>query len=108
MVSCRMISDSTELAALETLQCPDCGGKLLRGSRDGTNRNYTCRSCASKFDLIGIDWGTFLGAERLGKDEMQAKYFDPTYPSRECDFCGENYTGPAVYCSLGCALEDAR
>lgn len=34
-------------------------------------------------------------------------YHDPSYPPRDCDACGRHYTGPAVYCSLGCALADA-
>jgi hypothetical protein len=34
-------------------------------------------------------------------------YRDEQFPERACDRCGEPYRGPAVYCSLKCALEDA-
>ena len=29
------------------------------------------------------------------------------FPERPCDKCGKPYRGPAVYCSLTCALADA-
>jgi DNA polymerase III epsilon subunit-like protein len=34
-------------------------------------------------------------------------YFDHRFPERACDRCGKPYRGPAVYCSLKCAMEDA-
>lgn len=34
-------------------------------------------------------------------------YRDDTLEPRECDKCGKLYRGPAVYCSLTCALSDA-
>jgi hypothetical protein len=34
-------------------------------------------------------------------------YHHAGYPARPCDYCGANYTGPAVYCSLACARADA-
>lgn len=37
----------------------------------------------------------------------EAAYSDPSFPERECDHCGQLYQGPAIYCSLGCALADA-
>lgn len=36
-----------------------------------------------------------------------ARYHDPTWPERQCDYCQRPYRGPAVYCSLICALADA-
>lgn len=36
-----------------------------------------------------------------------AAYIDPTKPPRACDKCGREYRGPAVYCSLTCAMADA-
>ena len=35
-------------------------------------------------------------------------YVDPSCPERACDRCERLYRGPAVYCSLSCALADAR
>jgi len=34
-------------------------------------------------------------------------YRDPRWPERACDRCGLPYQGPAVYCSLECAIADA-
>jgi hypothetical protein len=34
-------------------------------------------------------------------------YWDVRLEERACDRCGKPYRGPAVYCSLACALEDA-
>jgi hypothetical protein len=35
-------------------------------------------------------------------------YKNPDYPERRCDFCDTPYQGPAVYCSLFCATQDAH
>lgn len=34
-------------------------------------------------------------------------YVDPRCEPRTCDNCGREYRGPAVYCSMKCAYEDA-
>jgi hypothetical protein len=34
-------------------------------------------------------------------------YRDDSFPERDCDHCGKPYRGPAVYCSLDCAVSDA-
>lgn len=34
-------------------------------------------------------------------------YRDDAYAERDCDYCGTRYRGPAVYCSLRCAVADA-
>jgi len=34
-------------------------------------------------------------------------YRDRRFPERSCDHCGKPYQGPAVYCSIDCALADA-
>jgi len=34
-------------------------------------------------------------------------YHDPACPVRPCDHCGAAYTGPALYCSMLCAISDA-
>lgn len=38
----------------------------------------------------------------------RSTYHNPTFDPRRCYHCGETYTGPAVYCSLDCALADAQ
>lgn len=47
--------------------------------------------------------------QRLAEMVAQAKaaYRDDAYPQRVCDRCRGLYRGPAVYCSLQCALDDA-
>jgi hypothetical protein len=45
-------------------------------------------------------------AEKINMPHYAAAYSDDTYPERLCDYCGTLYRGPAVYCSLECALED--
>jgi hypothetical protein len=37
----------------------------------------------------------------------RAAYRDDSYQERSCDRCGVIYRGPAVYCSLTCAIADA-
>jgi hypothetical protein len=37
----------------------------------------------------------------------RATYRDDSFPARLCDHCGTPYRGPAVYCSLECAVADA-
>jgi hypothetical protein len=37
----------------------------------------------------------------------RAAYRDDSFPARLCDRCGTPYRGPAVYCSLACAVADA-
>jgi hypothetical protein len=39
--------------------------------------------------------------------ERAAAYHDALFPERACDACGKPYRGPAVYCSLRCAIDDA-
>lgn len=48
-----------------------------------------------------------LVAPPAAKRRAEAAYIDPAYPERPCDLCGKLYQGPAVYCSLKCALDDA-
>lgn len=40
-------------------------------------------------------------------DFARASYHDDSYPERACDHCHQPYRGPAVYCSLECALQDS-
>ena len=39
--------------------------------------------------------------------DAAGSYVDPSFNERECDHCGKLYRGPALYCSLTCALSDA-
>lgn len=44
--------------------------------------------------------------EPLVFPEFESGYRDDNFPERHCDFCGQLYRGPAVYCSLACATDD--
>lgn len=50
-----------------------------------------------------------IAADEDGQRGERA-YHDPTFPKRSCDnpACQKLYTGPAVYCSLACALAEAN
>jgi hypothetical protein len=52
-------------------------------------------------DVVSLDYARGYSAG------LEASYFDDGFPERECDHCGKPYRGPAVYCSLECALADA-
>jgi hypothetical protein len=36
----------------------------------------------------------------------RASYEDKSFPQRSCDHCKRLYQGPAVYCSIECAIAD--
>lgn len=52
-------------------------------------------------DLIDYEY------EAAARRNAEAAYHDDGYPERDCDRCGRPYRGPAVYCSLRCAIADA-
>jgi hypothetical protein len=39
--------------------------------------------------------------------KARSAYRDDSFAERTCDRCGRSYRGPAVYCSLECAVADA-
>jgi hypothetical protein len=41
------------------------------------------------------------------QQRAEASYHDTHYPQRYCDHCDNPYTGPAVFCSLRCAVAAA-
>jgi hypothetical protein len=59
-----------------------------------------------KCSLALCDWQKHTTDELLAPH--RAAYVDESYPERNCDRCGKPYRGPAVYCSLDCAVQDAR
>lgn len=65
--------------ALVMLPCLDCGGSGVASC---------CDAAGSSVDASGL-------------------YRNEAYPDRACDRCGKIYRGPAVYCSIECAIEDA-
>lgn len=45
--------------------------------------------------------------EARRRETVKLAYRDDAFPERPCDRCGQPYRGPAVYCSLTCAMLDA-
>lgn len=95
--------------------CPDCIGGVASccdaaGSSDAPS--FACLGCGA------IQEHNIIRCEQCGEplvfpksDDFYAEpmqgYRDDVYPERLCDHCGTLYRGPAVYCSLDCALRDA-
>ncbi len=42
-----------------------------------------------------------------GRVTAMEAYHNESFPARQCDRCNRTYQGPAVYCSLECAILDA-
>jgi hypothetical protein len=99
--------------------CPTCRGRQFvpdgPAGDDETVRMKPCPDCiggiASCCDAAGSAEGPSeaeieRSQARIGAI-LEASYRDDTFPERLCDRCGTLYRGPAVYCSLQCALDDA-
>lgn len=120
-----------EIYALATGHCPDCGAdEFHHGPRGGAAQNFGCTRCGAAFNLTLVgDPAQLVFPQRIPRlvdvDQLEhgpmptvgydaeararAAYHDPTYPERTCEYepCSKTYTGPAVYCSLDCAIADA-
>ena len=97
--------------SFEEIECPDCGHVIWR-------LDIGSPRCAGCLWLTWIDdaddrakarahliaQGTI--GEGVTRERAKRAYHDPTFPKRDCDGCGQPYTGPAVYCSIGCAERD--
>ena len=92
-----------------TENCSYCDAKLDRQhsvplilwDKNGWCAEF-CEACQVKW------WGLSSGANP-NPDPKAAyhDYHDPSCPERHCDYCGLRYRGPAVYCSIECAIADA-
>ena len=71
------------------LKCAACGS-------DGGGGLISCRDC-----------GRPLVFDEAYVRRAEAAYRDERMPERACERCGALYRGPAVYCSLACAIADA-
>ena len=59
-------------------------------------------------ELIGVIIQR-IGVKRFREIADAAQtYHDDSRPERACHHCGKPYRGPAVYCSLQCAIADAQ
>lgn len=96
--------DPQNPGALVILPCLECDGS---GVAPIGALAFLCVECgAPVFDVLG---------SRKPQDRcrlcrppiVEASYRDDTFEPRKCDHCGKPYRGPAVYCSLTCAISDA-
>jgi hypothetical protein len=109
--------------ALASFTCPDCGRTSynLNDVREGycgfchaftgngalKARCAACGAPARGRLILCLDCGRpFVFAENY-VERAEAAYHNDRFAERPCDNCGELYRGPAVYCSLKCALADA-
>jgi hypothetical protein len=85
--------------------CPECRGRgwTAVGSDDGDGETpiEPCRYCGgvtdAEIERSQLRIGSILAAD----------YADDSYPKRTCEHCSKLYRGPAVYCSIECAVADA-
>ena len=70
--------------------CPHCGAESFNPN------DIAQRYCGRCHAFIVDDWPPSPEA-----------YCDESFGERACDFCGRLYRGPAVYCSLECAMAHA-
>ena len=82
--------DAAGSSASPSFICPHCGAESFNPN---DIRERYCGRCHA---FIVDDWPPSPEA-----------YRDESFDERACDYCGKLYRGPAVYCSLECALADA-
>jgi hypothetical protein len=78
-----------------TTSCHICRGEIPELDETPT----PCPHCGAIALIVSLPNG--------GPDWAASAYRNDAFPERDCDYCGRSYRGPAVYCSLDCALEDA-
>lgn len=96
--------------------CPRCGATSFNPNDIRERYCGRCRQWADgpQFFCAGcgaVQQHRMIMCEQCGKPlvfpRMSNRYRDDTFPERLCDGCGQLYRGPAVYCSLECAVDDA-
>ena len=109
-------------APLMPFTCPRCGAT---SHNPNDEREHYCGRCHAFVDdprfqcaaCHAVQKRNTIRCEQCGKplvflvgrddDGDEDVYRDPSFSERECDRCGRPYRGPAVYCSLECAIADA-
>lgn len=83
------------------MTCPTCRGRgFVPAGVERDDELVEMKPCP---DCLG---GIASCCDAAGSRAVEA-YRDDTFPERLCDGCGKLYRGPAVYCSLECAVGDA-
>lgn len=97
--------DPENAGALVMLPCLECNGSGVVSCCDAAGSRALAANETPSRDrqaALPLTDETPLVFPRLAD-----AYRDDTYPERPCDHCGKLYRGPAVYCSLECAVADA-
>jgi hypothetical protein len=99
-------ADNPNLAAQEVAQRMadrlDCQPGFIAPQRGGD----TFIACIGKQESLSTGEGLVTHGFSIIVT-VAASYHDETCEPRACDHCSATYRGPAVYCSLECALADA-
>ena len=93
---------------LPSFVCPRCGAKSF--NPNDIAARY-CGRCHAFVDdpphSPGVQKALDHFWQGLAKRRAEEAYRDDRFPERPCDRCGKPYRGPAVYCSLTCAIAHA-
>jgi DNA-binding transcriptional ArsR family regulator len=115
----RGIKLRTDIAAMLPPLLP---GVLIPTAREiGDALSLPVKRAREHLDRVLREAGVTTALRRRGKGAIgarrmvvqptsaiaEAAYYDNSYRARDCDRCGKSYQGPAVYCSLVCAVADA-
>jgi hypothetical protein len=102
--------------AVKMKPCPDCIGGIASccdAAGAYVEPVFVCAACGAvqrERTIRCEQCGEPLVFPKFGDDPYDTNrcgYRDDTCPERLCDRCGTLYRGPAVYCSLQCAIDDA-
>lgn len=90
--------------------CEGCGFGIVSFGSPPSDNLMLCAICAwlTEHERPDRIMETRRRCEPGGwiRERTLRAYRDPSLPERACDYCGKTYRGPAVYCSLECALAD--
>ena len=108
-------SDPANPGALVMLPCLECNGSGIASCCDAAGsaapKPFVCPRCFAVSHNTHDSVYRYCGRCHVFVDDAPAPAADPyrdaRFPPRRCDHCEKLYQGPAVYCSLECAIADA-
>jgi len=89
MIASALFGEHLENVAKRIFVCPQC--QIVSHNAHDVEQQYCARCHAFVADM----------------DIKGDPFRNDNYPERPCDRCGKPYRGPAVYCSIACAEDDA-
>ena len=96
--------EKEEVVDAREFDCIDCNSHVYTWSDDTRER---CAVCTWIHNLPDLTQAEIDEIRVLTATPILQKYRDDSFPERNCDYCGNLYKGPAVYCSHVCAMKDA-